>query len=526
MGFTCFTTTLISKTTCMKKNLLFIFLLIGVSAMAQTPDEALRTAWFTQNGTARNMATGGVMGSLGGDITANHVNPAGLGLFKTNEFVLTPGFALNKNKFNYRGTDTLNSKNNFNYGASGIILGSANRGGRNKWTSSAFALSVNQLANYNNRIQFKGLNNFSSFTEQYLEELTKDRADTNAALSNYIYGSSLAFRTFLVDTIRGAGGEVTGYQSLVPISSGVNQSYDATTRGGYHEIALGLAGNLEDKMYVGGSLTIPIISYSRDLIYSETDATNNQNNQFSSFQYKETFTSRGVGIGAKVGVIYKPQEFWRIGFALHTPQLMGFTDRISSSLTSNTESYAGTKSASSNELNSGQAGKRKYNLITPFRAIASASYVFREINDTRRQRAFISADLEFVNYRGARFSATDESDQAQKDYYQLVNSGIKDTYKNNINFRLGGELKLHTIMFRLGGAYYGSPYADKDLKANRILATGGLGYRDHGMFIDLSYAHTLTKDAQFAYRLNDKPNTFAEQGGSRGNIVLSIGFKF
>ena len=510
----------------MKKNLLFIFLLTGISVFAQTPEEALRTAWFTQNGTARNIATAGVMGSLGGDITANHVNPAGIGLFKTNEFILTPGFALNKNKFNYRGTDTLNTKNNFNYGASGIILGSANRGGRNKWTSSAFALSVNQLANYNNRIQFKGLNNFSSFTEQYLEELTKDRADTNAALSNYIFGSSLAFRTFLIDTIRGAGGVVTGYQSLVPISSGVNQAYDATTRGGYHEIALGVAGNLEDKMYVGGSLTIPIVSYSRDLMYSETDATSNPNNQFKSFQYKETFTSRGVGIGAKIGVIYKPQELWRIGFAVHTPQLMGFTDRISSSLTSNTESYAGTKSASSNELNSGKPGERKYNLITPWRAIASASYVFREINDTRRQRAFISADLEYVNYRSARFSATSESDESLKDYYQLVNNGIKDTYKSNINFRLGGELKLHTIMFRLGGAYYGSPYADKNLKANRILATGGLGYRDHGMFIDLSYAHTVTKDAQFAYRLNDKPNTFAEQGGSRGNIVLSLGFKF
>lgn len=525
---TCFTATLIPKTTCMKKNLLLILLLTGVSAMAQTPDEALRTAWFTQFGTARNIATGGVMGSLGGDITANHVNPAGIGLFKTNEFVLTPGFVLNRNKFNYRGTDTLNNKNSFQYGASGIILGSMKGGENRKWTSTALALSVNQLASYNNRVQFKGLNNFSSFTEQYLEELIKDRADTNAALSNYIYGSSLAFRTFLVDTTRGAGGQVTGYQSLVPISTGVNQSYDATTRGGYHEIALGLAGNLEDKMYVGGSLTIPIVSYSRDLVYSETDATNDPNNQFKSFEYKETFTSRGVGIGAKLGVIYKLQDAWRIGVAMHTPQFMGYTDQISSSLTANTEKYAGIKTASSKELNSGQAGNRKYNMTTPWRVIASASYVFREINDTRKQRAFISADLEYVNYRSARFSAAgdNKNDEALTDYYDILNEGIKDTYQGNINFRIGGELKLHTVMFRLGGAYYGSPYADKQLHANRILATGGLGYRDHGIFIDLSYAHALTKDVAFAYRLNDKPNTFAEQGGSRGNVVLSLGFKF
>ncbi len=511
----------------MKKILLFLFIPLSQFTQAQSPDDALRTAWFTQNGTARNMATGGVMGSLGGDITANHVNPAGIGLFKTREFVLTPGFALNNNKFNYRGTDTVSNKNAFNYGASGLILGSANNPNRkNKWTSSAVAISVNQVASYNNRVQFKGFNNFSSFTEQYLEELVKDKADTNAALSNYIFGSSLAFRTFLIDTIRGPDGSVAGYQSLVPISTGVNQAYDAKTTGGYHEIAIGVAGNMADKMYVGGSLTIPIISYRRELTYSETDATNNPNNQFKSFEYKETFSSKGVGVGIKLGVIYKPQDSWRVGFAIHSPQLMGYTDQISSSLTANTETYAGIRSESSNKLNSGKPGERKYNLITPWRAIASASFVFRENRDTRLQRAFVSADIEYVNYSGARYSGANGASQALLNYYQILNNGIKDTYKGNFNFRLGGELKLHTIMFRLGGAYYGSPYADANLKANRILATGGLGYRDHGIFIDLSYSHMFTQDAQFAYRLVDKPNTYAVQSGNRGNIVLTLGFKF
>lgn len=521
-----FTVLRVSKNACMKKYLFVICSIASTPLFAQNPDDALRTAWFTQNGTGRNMATGGVMGSLGGDITANHVNPAGIGLFKTNEFVLSPGFGLNKNKFHYRGTDTISNRNNFNYGASGFILSSSSNSRQRKWTSSAIAISVNQVANYNNHVQFKGFNNMSSFTEQYLEELTRDRADTNAALSNYIFGSSLAFRTFLIDTLSGPGGSVAGYQSLVPISSGVNQSYDASTFGGYHEIALGLAGNLEDKMYVGGSLTIPVISYRRNLAYSETDATNHTDNQFKSFEYTESFSSQGIGVGVKLGTIYKPKEYWRIGFAFHSPQLMGYTDKISSSITANTESYAGIRTASSNALNSGRSGERKYNMITPWRAIISASYVFREISDTRRQRAFISADLEYVNYRGARFSAADKSDQALRDYYSIVNEGIKDTYKGNINLRLGGELKLHTIMFRLGGAYYGSPYADAALKANRILASGGVGYRDHGIFIDLTYSHMFTKDAQFAYRLNDKPNTFATQGGGRGTIMMTFGCKF
>jgi hypothetical protein len=509
----------------MKVIILAVATLFATNLFAQQPDYALRTAWFTQNGSARNIATGGVMGSLGGEITANHVNPAGLGLFKTSEFVLSPGMNLNNNKFNYRGSDTSNAKNNTVYGASGFIFGFSNNK-KSKWTSNAIAISINQVANYNNRISFKGFNNMSSFSEQYLEELTRDLADTNAALSNYIYGSSLAFRTFLIDTTNNAQGKFDGYQSMVPISTGVNQSYDANTTGGYNEVAIGLAGNMEDKMYVGGSLTIPIINYTKDLTYSETDATNNPNNQFASFTFKESFTSRGIGMGLKLGTIYKPTEFWRVGFAVHTPQVIGFKDEVRASLTANTESYARIKTATSDALNSGNAGKSNYNLVTPWRAIASASYVFREIKDTRKQRAFLSADIEYVNYKGSRFSAVDQTDMGLKNYYQQVNEVIKETYKGNINVKLGGEIKFHTVMFRLGGAYYGSPYADKALKASRMLATGGIGYRDHGIFIDLSYAHVVNKDVQFAYRLNDKPNTFASQTGSRGTVMLTFGVKF
>ena len=144
----------------------------------------------------------------------------------------------------------------------------------------------------------------------------------------------------------------------------------------------------------------------------------------------------------------------------------------------------------------------------------------------QKQFGFLTADIEYVNYRGARFSTADDQDVAGKQYLKVVNEGVKDYYKGNFNFRLGGELKLHTIMFRLGGAFYGSPYKDAELKANRILATGGIGYRDHGIFIDLGYAHSFNKDVVFPYRLNDKPNTFAEQTGSRENVMLTFGFKF
>ncbi len=510
----------------MKRIFAIAGLICALQVNAQSVDEAIRYSWFIQQGTARNVATGGVMASLGGDITAAHVNPAGIGLFKTGEFAITPGMGFNGNKFNYRGNDTSVRKSGFGMGASGIILGGGSKYQGSKWTSTAISFSINQLANYNNRIQFQGINNVSSFTEQYLEELTRDRADTNAALFNYVFGSSLAFRTFLIDTLRGPSGNFIGYQSLVPLSTGVKQYYDATTTGGYNELALAMAGNMDDKLYLGGTLTVPIINYSRDLNYSEYDATNNTNNDFAFFQFREKLTSRGAGIGAKLGMIYKPQESFRIGVAFHTPQLLGFRDEIRAWLTANTEGYAGLRSENSDRLRDNAPGKRDYNVVTPLRAIVSASYVFREVNDTRMQKGFISADVEYVQYSATRYSAIDQSNSQLNNYYDLLNQTIKDYYKGNINARMGGELKFNTFMVRAGAAYYGSPYRSADLKADRFLVSGGLGYRNKGMFIDLSYAHLFNNAVQMPYALNDKANTFALQKGSIGNLVMTLGFKF
>ena len=41
-------------------------------------------------GTARSMAMGGALTSLGGDMASMSINPAGLGMYRTNEITLTP----------------------------------------------------------------------------------------------------------------------------------------------------------------------------------------------------------------------------------------------------------------------------------------------------------------------------------------------------------------------------------------------------------------------------------------------------
>ena len=81
-------------------------------------------------------------------------------------------------------------------------------------------------------------------------------------------------------------------------------------------------------------------------------------------------------------------------------------------------------------------------------------------------------------------------------------------------------------MARLGFAYYSNPYKDSELKARKMFLSGGLGYRNKGMFIDLTYIHRLNKDVSFPYRVNaPRANTFAMLKDGGGNVMLTLGFK-
>ena len=51
-------------------------------------------------------------------------------------------------------------------------------------------------------------------------------------------------------------------------------------------------------------------------------------------------STRGGGFNAKLGVIFKPVEYFRIGLTFHSPSLLTLTDYTSASITSNIENYS------------------------------------------------------------------------------------------------------------------------------------------------------------------------------------------
>lgn len=514
----------------MKKYLLLPALLIAASIYAQIPEDVLRYSFFPQNGTARNLAIGGAMGSLGGDINATFVNPAGLGNFKTGEFVFTPGFYFNNNNTNFRDTKLKSSKSNFTLlGPIGIVYGASNR--YNPKNSQSISFAVTQTANYNNRIQYSGYNNYSSYSEQFAEQAVKGLSNGSVTdvLNDpqYAYGASPALYTYLVDTFN--GNRVKALPEFILANGGaLLQQNTIDTKGAMYEIALGYAMNKSDKFMFGISVGIPIVDYNSTTTFRESDTSDNVNNYFGYFNYVDNFSTKGVGLNAKLGLIFKPTEYIRLGFAVHTPSYM-FTlkDRRNIDLEVNTENYKGVRSASSTLFTNGIPGESNYSLLTPWKVMVSGSYVLREIENVKKQKGFITADVEYVRHSGSSFYSANQTPAAgEKDYYTSLNQVIREQYKGAFNFRIGGELKFNVIMARLGFAYYSNPYKDAALKANKMLASGGIGYRNKGFFVDLTYVHSFNKDVSFPYRLADKNNTFANIKNQRGNIVASIGFKF
>jgi hypothetical protein len=81
-------------------------------------------------------------------------------------------------------------------------------------------------------------------------------------------------------------------------------------------------------------------------------------------------------------------------------------------------------------------------------------------------------------------------------------------------------------MLRAGFAYAGNPYRDEALKANRMQISGGIGYRNHGFYIDLTYLHQNNNDVDMPYRLSDRANTFSSLLQRGGSILATAGFKF
>jgi len=271
------------------------------------------------------------------------------------------------------------------------------------------------------------------------------------------------------------------------------------------ETDFSFGANYKDKVLFGASIGYINVRYVENSTYTETDGKDTIP-YFNSFTYTQDLTSRGKGVNFNIGVIVKPNDWLRLGAAVHTPTYISMHDDYSSKLHSDLEDGYVYDTTSPD-------GSFDYRIITPFRAMGSVGFVINKI-------ALINAEYEYVDYNAAEIHSSPE-------YFSDVNTTIHNKYKPAGNFRVGGEVRFDPFAFRLGYALYGSPYnGGENANANRSSYTAGIGFRQNAFFMDFAYVLTTYKEYTYLYDPNVAYSNPVQNNYKGSSFMLTFGVRF
>ena len=484
-------------------SIVVLFLLSTQLGIAQTALDALRYSYLDAPMTARSLAVGGAMSSLGGDISAITINPAGIGSYWKSEISLGLSYEDNLIQAGLNGTnlDRISSRLFFENG--GFITTDANT--NRKWQTISFGITINKRANLGNDIFFQG-NSQGSIVERFaglalgFDPNSLDNFEAGIAYEAgaiYDFEEDNIYETDYLDFEN----EVLFHEQLLQQTGSVN------------ELSFTVGGNYLNKLSVGLSVGVPFISYTGDKFYIEDDPDDNVP-AFNNLEFNESLQTTGGGVNLKLGAIYKLEDV-RLGLAVHSPTFYTLTDDFSTDIT-----YSFQDGENDNRFSSeSPLGEFEYGLTTPWKAIGSLAYVNRKFG-------FVSGEVELVDYSSTRFNfSRNSNDPADLDYENQINTEIKDTYTAAINLRVGAEFVLDAFRARLGFSALGNPFAESSINYSSNSLSGGLGYRGDRAFIDLAFVHQTREQDYSPYLLEDAIVPTAQVKQSNNRFTLTVGFK-
>lgn len=492
----------------MKRFIIAVALAIGaLNINAQNELDALRYSRLSVVGTARYSGLGGAFGALGADFSTLSVNPAGIALYRNSDFSITPSLYMANTESDYLREQYSDTKSNFNLGNIGFVsVTNAGVSQNSSLRKVMFGFGLNRTNNFNNRVMIQGFNGNSSMLTVYADQANGNSPSQLSGqdfINIYGHAPSLAYETYLIDETS-VGSSV--YYNDMP-NGGVIQQKNIETSGSMNEMVLSMGANLLDKFYIGATLGVPYVRYFEKSTYTEND-NNNSNPYFNNFKQTSTLSTTGSGINFKIGMIYKPADFIRIGAAFHTPTYYDkITDKYSSTMTSAFDSLiAGSYSYS----RSSPKGEFDYSLTTPLRAIGSVAFIFGKYG-------LVSADYEYVDYSGARLSAESYN-------FNIENNVIRENFQGAGNLRLGTEWKYGQFSFRGGYVIEGSPYKSAMNSSTGNSYSLGLGVREKDYYLDLGFVQTSRSEDYYLY---DPSYVAPSRNKMQGNsIMLTYGVRF
>lgn len=498
---------------------------LASAAAAQNQYDALRFLGNDVNGTARFVGMGGAMSSLGADLSTIGTNPAGIGLYRSNDVALSFGFNANKSHSDFNGSVMDESRNRASFDQVGFVW-STKIGNKTDLRFLNFAFNYHKRVNFNRQFASKGGLNGNSLTWQMADMidgagyqtdnhfnglLDANNPYTESSFYDTPYLGAMGARTGLVDVDWDDKGNITkiyGWKVLMG-------EYYSRETGSVNEYDFNVSFNVRDRFYFGATLGVYDIDYLRYSSYGE-NVQRFDREYLANFTLNNTYKTEGTGIDLKVGTIIRPFEYspFRFGLAIHTPILYNMSDRYTSVLTSNLPSASYIENLA-DYLYGGQY-VWDYRLITPWRFNVSVGTIVGGI-------MALDAEYEFENYSATKLQNAEGVELNGQ-------SAIKETLKGVHSFRVGMETKVSSAFsvragyhFRstpiTGDAFKNIPVTDNtrtdaeylNLKSRQAVSVG-LGYRGRLVYADVAYKYDFYKGDFYAF-----------DGGldQSGNLLLS-----
>ena len=456
-------------------------------------------------GTARSAAMAGAMTSLGADASSMSINPAGMGMYRSNEIVFTPMMTFSRAKSN-AATFEGNSKNRFGIGNFSMVA--KLRESSTGVTAINMGLAYNRLADFNYKYSFatQGTAGSSSIADIFAGQLAAGQITSTQLKGNYdgagyfmwdrfdptYWGAILGYKTGLINDSNGGWG-----RDMIGSAAGVDGYTTVESKGSAGEWVWSLGMNFGSKFYLGFSLGAATINRERHIYYGEgynytTDPALNY--QMEHFNYDQVAKMKGTGVNFKIGAIYRPIESLRIGVAFHTPTYYSVTYSYQGGMTSeikannNVDDYKLDSNGyirppfSEETVVLVDDGDYSWSYTSPTRLMFGVSY-------TIAKQLILSVDYERDWYNSMRLK--------DSPYGALYKGYIKDTFKGSNTVRAGAEWRfIPQMAVRMGYGLWSGALTD-----NTAIYSSPVTYRTEymsaGFGVALSKHFTIDATYQF-----------------------------
>ncbi|MBO7264066.1 MAG: hypothetical protein J6U93_06070 [Alistipes sp.] len=504
-------------------------------------------------GTARSMAMGNAFTALGADMVSASLNPAGVAMYVGGDLSFTPMVTVAKSNtsgeaFYANGSDGYfsNRATRFVVPNFGVVVPVSMSTGL--LTNINFAVSYNRIADFNqNRLMASRGNSADNSLANYFCEMSnaddhnfKFNSDGRLEFGDPFYwGAVLAYKNGL--TNRDDNG---WFIDRIGADAIIDQYSSLETRGAVDEWSFAGGFNLVDKVYLGISIGIQSIDYTRDTYYGEDylydGGDSGLEHQLMYTNYMQTTRYYGTGHNFKFGVTARPLHWLRVGVAYHTPTYYSLETYYAGEMWTQT-SYINPTTEKEQIIDDyvqspvfEEYGINSWRYRTPSRLLTGVAV-------TLGNRAILSADYERSWYQTLRLqeSTIVGLDDVYKSYF-------KDVFKANNTLRLGVECYLLPAMALRAGYIWSNSAIKEDytlaitsrpIATSQTFATAGLGlHLNKTTYLDFAYqygtTHYTSMQPFYVTETYDGVTTATIESAifdtktKRHNIVVTLGVRF